>query len=359
MLSIIGGVKRALINIYQFLGIDKLLVVFSVGSFSKEMDDEIHKYLLRLNLHGTTDCEKIAKRLRKDIKSCYLKYLISPQEYFLYGFCANSDMVFRSQFLSDKYRVRLLLKVVGIEYFNKLSDKYHFYLNTSEYFRRGVMIVSSEGDRDDFIKFVNKQTSIFVKPLSGSWGKGCAVLDVSSKDNVESIFNQILEYGSTCIVEERIQQVDEMAKWNESSCNTVRVPAFIDSKGDFHILQPFLRTGRKGQVVDNAGGGGIFAVIDEQTGIIVSNGVDKEGNIYEYHPDSGRKYLGYQLPEWESLLRTTEELFRTCLSEYKYIGFDFALTDKGWVLIEGNWGQFVGQQCNGDGVKSRFNTYIS
>ena len=62
MLSIIGGVKRALINIYQFLGIDKLLVVFSVGSFSKEMDDEIHKYLLRLNLHGTKDCEKIAKR---------------------------------------------------------------------------------------------------------------------------------------------------------------------------------------------------------------------------------------------------------------------------------------------------------
>ena len=28
------------------------------------------------------------------------------------------------------------------------------------------------------------------------------------------------------------------------------------------------------------------------------------------------------------------------MSDHIYVGWDFALTDNGWVLIEGNWGQF-------------------
>ena len=68
-------------------------------------------------------------------------------------------------------------------------------------------------------------------------------------------------------------------------------------------------------------------------------------------------YKGWRIPRWNELIETAENLFRECLPENKYIGFDFALTDNGWVLIEGNWGQFVGQY-NGMGVKDLFLTYM-
>lgn len=44
----------------------------------------------------------------------------------------------------------------------------------------------------------------------------------------------------------------------------------------------------------------------------------------------------------------------------KYIGWDFALTERGWVLIEGNWGQYVAQQSAlGKGLRTEFDKYIN
>ena len=45
---------------------------------------------------------------------------------------------------------------------------------------------------------------------------------------------------------------------------------------------------------------------------------------------------------------------------HKYVGFDFALTkDKGWVLVEGNWGDFICQQaCLERGLKKEFMSLI-
>jgi hypothetical protein len=42
------------------------------------------------------------------------------------------------------------------------------------------------------------------------------------------------------------------------------------------------------------------------------------------------------------------------MPHHRYIGWDFALTDDGWVLIEGNWGQFLSQYVDKIGLKSKF-----
>lgn len=145
--------------------------------------------------------------------------------------------------------------------------------------------------------------------------------------------------------------------WNDSCINTVRLPCFY-SNGKFHVLNPFLRTGRKGAVVDNAGAGGIFACLDEETGVVVTDGINESNRFYKSHPDSGIVYKGWQVPKWDELLNLAEQIFKECLPEHKYIGFDFALTDTGWVLIEGNWGQFVGQYASRKGVKQQFIKYL-
>ena len=76
-----------------------------------------------------------------------------------------------------------------------------------------------------------------------------------------------------------------MSQWNSSSVNTVRIPTFLTSKG-FSVAEPFLRTGRAGEIVDNAGAGGIFAVINPSDGCIITDGVDEAGHTYVHHPNS-------------------------------------------------------------------------
>jgi hypothetical protein len=121
-------------------------------------------------------------------------------------------------------------------------------------------------------------------------------------------------------------------------------------------LKPVFRIGRKGKVVDNANSGGIVVVVDQKTGILKTNGVDMHGNFYEKHPDSNIVFKGYQIPKWTELLDLVEQIHRTEMPNYPYIGWDFALTDKGWVLIEGNWGQFLSEFADREGIKAKFDS---
>lgn len=198
---------------------------------------------------------------------------------------------------------------------------------------------------------------MFAKPLSASFGNGAHVIKIANRAEAVAAFDR-LSKGGEWIVEERIIQSSEMSAWNESSVNTVRLPCFLSSNGTFHALAPVLRVGRKGSVVDNAGGGGIIACIDERNGIITTNGQDEAGLEYLAHPDSNRKFKGWQIPKWKELLAFAEEIHRNCLSSHRYIGFDFALTDNGWVVIEGNWGQFLNQYVDHRGIKNEFLNYI-
>ena len=59
------------------------------------------------------------------------------------------------------------------------------------------------------------------------------------------------------------------------------------------------------------------------------------------------------------LFRSVEELHRTVFNKHIYVAWDFALTDDGWVVIEGNWGQLLGQQTASQvGVRREFHELI-
>ena len=344
-------IKRFLINVYQYLGIDKLCIILKLDEhFYKEME-------IWMNKKDILDTVR-KKELEKDIRNCYINYLTTPAEFFLLGFDENKSTNFRESFLSDKKRTRILKKIGGgLNLFDKLSDKWSFYTKTKQYFNRKVIKVTSSTEPKLWGDFCKDLDFCFVKPLNGTWGKGCSLYSIDSYDNRKKTFNCITKTNQEFIVEEKIIQCEEMAKWNESSCNTIRLPVvFYDNK--IKVIQPFLRVGRKGMIVDNAGSGGLFAVIDEKTGIIKTDAIDKDGNIYSKHPDSDIVFKGNKIPKWEELIAIAEDIFKQCLSEHTYVGFDFALTDKGWCLIEGNWGQFVGQYIERRGVKKEFLNFI-
>lgn len=340
--------RRYIINVYHSLSIDKLL--FLCGLNNRKIIASIKKF------GGNINREKLPL-LKKDIKNCYYKYLTTPDEYYLFGFDRNASPTYREAFLTDNFKIRCLLRTISEEkYVNELCNKYNFYKISNEFFRRGAMLVKKGVRYSDFEAFVKNHKDLFIKPLSNSFGRGAKAVTIESNYDVEKLYNELTSCGSW-IVEERIHQCKETQIWNESSVNSVRLPCFL-SNGKFHVLAPFFRTGRKGAVVDNAGGGGIFACIDSVTGVLSSDGVDEMNHYYEKHPDSGLTYKGWEVPQWSELLDLAEKVFRQCFPTHRYIGFDFALTDKGWVLIEGNWGQFVSQYNDKKGVKKQFVEYL-
>lgn len=318
--------------------------VFGGGSYAQRVQDCMSRFVQESDKTNSSHI----KHLQKEFKRCFLLYNLLPEEYFWYDFAHKSHKE-RALFLSDTDRFRYCQKAMSMKAFAELRDKKFFYNLAKTYFKRDVCFIESEKDLTVFLDFISKHRSAFIKPMDGTYGANAEIIR-SGKD-LHNTFYRLLKEGKW-IVEEQIVQSEKTAQWNASSVNTVRIPSFRMKSG-IKIVQPFLRTGRAGEIIDNAGGGGIFAAIDPDTGIIISEGYSESLNkSFETHPDSHIKYIGWQLPDWEDLKGLVQAIHLSLPDIHKYVGFDFAYTDRGWVLIEGNWGQFVGQIPTKHGVRN-------
>ncbi len=315
------------------------------------------KYI-RINLTPEQMADvKYTSKLRDDIIKCRLIYKTHPTEYFLYGY-EHLDYWQRKEYLSDSDRWRILHERFGKKVHREHADKWFFYHLAQPYFHREACKVGEEAKKEDFLRFVSRHHDFFVKPLDGCFGRNAYRLEADSEEKAEEIYQKLVSNG-VWIVEELITQSEEFAAWNASSVNTVRIASFLTAEGVHHNIVPFFRAGRVGSVVDNALSGGIIAGVDEKTGVLCSDGMDEEGRHFNAHPDSGIVFEGWQVPDWQELCRLTEEIHRSLPPYHRYIAFDFAHTAKGWVLVEGNWGQLIFNQsgCH-RGVRKEFLNYI-
>lgn len=318
-----------------------------------EFDVEIDKYLaMKLTPNELSDREYV-KRLTEDIVASYFLYGATPQEYFMFGF-RNLNHRERKRYLTNKHKDEVMLRIEGWDSFRELEDKSRFFNTFESYFHREVYLLNEDSSYDEYCSFVESHPKFIAKPLNGQCGRGIRIIDVTH-NTCEEEFQSLSKEGKWWL-EELICQDARLAEWNPTSVNTVRLPTFL--KDDtFTVLTPFLRVGRLGAVVDNGGSGGVFAMIDENTGEVITDGYDECGNRYICHPDSGLSFKRWNVPKWKELLRVAEECHRKYIG-HKYVGWDFALTDDGWVLIEGNWGQFLSEFTEIGGVKRRFDELI-
>lgn len=322
--------------------------IWGEGTVEENVDNAIKLYSERCALRESSE-----KSIKIDMVYSYLRYGATPLEYVLFNFM-NKKHTQRKTFLTDKEKDMLSIQYTGFDKFKTdLQDKFHFYQLLSSYFKRGVLKLDRNTSFEQFEQFCRKEETCFIKPLSASYGIG-AIKYTYLSETCHDLFVELtaqMDNGSY-ILEGFIEQDKSLSVFNASSVNTVRLPTIINGNG-FHVLAPFLRTGRKGSIVDNGGGGGIFCAIDERTGLVVSQGCDEKGNRYAKHPDSGIPFKGFQIPEWNKLLALAEEIHKK-MDGHKYIAWDFAYTPKGWVLIEGNWGQFLYQFALQIGIKKKF-----
>ena len=86
----------------------------------------------------------------------------------------------------------------------------------------------------------------------------------------------------------------------------------------------------------------LFSAIQESAGTIrrlreVSDAADRNGNRYEFHPDSGKKFRDFRIPEWSRIINKSMAAAATCKESNRLIGWDLAVTEDNSVdIIEGN-----------------------
>lgn len=290
-------------------------------------------------------------RLMEDILYSWRRYRVVPSDYFKYGFMGK-DHAARSAYVCAQERQQLVARLHrGDERWRLLKDKYQTYVAYRPFFGRDAIQVRGEEDLPAFLAFVHEHPEFVAKPLDATHGDGVRLVNLSEASaDARTFFSEELHGGY--ILEEQIVQDPRMAALHPDSVNTLRVVTCLVD-GEVVIVFAMLRMGRGGSFVDNAGAGGIVAAVDVDTGIIASDGrCYGDLRTYKTHPDSGVALKGRQLPCWKALIDLTEEAART-IPEIPWIGWDFALSDKGWVVVEANQSpDFKGiQMCLGRGLR--------
>lgn len=339
--------KRLVLNSPAWL-LRKIVVGRRLASKSGEIDQVIDVFCDKSSL-SDLDRSDLKQAIRQDMT----RHLITPDEYFLYGFATKSETE-KDEFVGDMERTILCARLYNSNPAGMIfMDKMKTYEVFRDYFKREVIQIKSEVDFEAFSQFVSSHDHYMVKPVAASRGNGIRKeASPRTEEEVRAAFKALLEAGP-CVLEELIDQDPRIAQLHPQSVNTIRYATYLDDE-QVHTIACFIKIGRGESVIDNGGAGGFLAAIDEATGKIVTPGKTEFGEVIEVHPDTDIPLVGFQIPKWDELLELVKEL-PTVLPEQKYVGWDLALSEtRGWVLVEGNsGGQFVGPQISkGQGIRS-------
>ena len=251
---------------------------------------------------------------------CFIKYGCSPDDYFRYEFYRKSGFE-RNRFITYRRSQQIIKKYNDPSKIHYFADKREFNKKFHSYINRDWLDLSkcSEQDLNDFFY---KHGEILLKPLNGGQGRG--IKKLISLDGFK------LEEYRDYIAEEIIQQHEQMSTLNPSSVNTIRVMTF---KGE--VIACALRIGGENSLVDNLHSNGICAHIDKDSGVIDYLCIDNDYNKYLKHPATGKILVGFQIPNWNTLISKVKEATKI-VPEVQYVGWDVAVLKNQIVLIEAN-----------------------
>lgn len=300
--------------------------------FNKRMT-KLDMFILDHAAYDEEQDKKHIKKLKKDLIYCELVYEIRPYEYFLFGFPKLNSRG-RSEFVGQNELNRVYNNISDEKTAHMFRNKSEAYDKFRQFYGRELIKVEKPEDIEKFLDFTKKHNRFMVKMIDGHAGKGAYIANLTedARDKQE-IFNEILNYKGA-VIEELIEQVIEMSEFHPQSVNTIRFTTYF-SENKLTKVQTVLRMGCGNNYVDNAGAGGVYALIDLETGIIKDAAHNEQGQTFLFHPDTGKQIIGVNIPKWKELNNLVEILVRV-VPEQKIVGWDFALTPKGWVMVEGN-----------------------
>ena len=266
-----------------------------------------------------------------DMIYCFFKYQSGYVDYVFFEMY-NLNRKDRKTILTRGKNNTYIKKLNPKEYWNIIDDKSIFNEKFKKYLNRDYILLN-ENNYNDFEKFIKNKKEIIVKPLDATCGVGVEKI-IISKENHKKLFNKLIE-NKQFLVEEVAKQHKDMSVLHPSSINTIRVVTIRNKYGVTSVVAAVCRIGTKGRVVDNFHNGGICAPLDIKTGIINDKAVSKTGKFFTTHPTSNVKLIGYQIPNWNDVIKLVKEASKE-IPELGLIGWDVCIGPDKPCLIEAN-----------------------
>ena len=301
-------------------------------------------------------------KVMRDYITLYRAKGLTPEEYYEFEFEKRSEE-FRHDFLGLNEQRYYLDLLNPLKYFSLARNKYIAHkmlentgVRTSElycYYQPEATYAENmecAGDIDGVLRILKTKgtRSCVIKTTESSHGDNILVIQnidcqendalLTRFDGQQMLLSSVLS-NEPLIFESLVRQTDQFAAFNASSVNTVRFMTALYPNGSAKVIATFIKIGRAGRCVDNAGGGGnVDVCVDVATGeiryAIQFDGWHRVQEI-DCHPDSGNPLNGVVIENWESI-KAEVIRFQQAFPYCKVAGWDIAITDEGPVVIEVN-----------------------
>jgi len=208
------------------------------------------------------------------------------------------------------------------------------------------MVVDGEHPRSGTLP----DCDLFVKPLTGSGGKGAERWDRISPTmwsdgtlrlGEQGLIDRLLAKRRPMIVQKRVRPHEELEPLTSGATPTVRALTMIDEHGEPELVASVFRMSfGANRTVDNIHAGGLACRVslrEGRLGIASNLGSDARLGWTSEHPTTGARIEGTQLPYWDELKELAVRAHRL-FADRLLIGWDIAVTDDGPTIIEGNRG---------------------
>lgn len=267
-----------------------------------------------------------------DLLRSLIKFGASAENYEQYRFFWEHDDKYKDSFITWRRNFAIMDKFNTPEAKELFLDKVRWNKRFAKYVKRD-WLYCKESSRDVITDFLSRHEDVVLKRIDGACGVGIdkkKAYDILSDSN---LLNQL--EGANIIMEEVVVNADPVRQFAPSSLNTFRFVTCIDHSGDPHIIATAFRMGNGNSHTDNFMTGGIACFVDTESGVIVTDGVNLEGKTFAAHPVSGIVYKGFHIPHWEEAKKLALDLALE-VSDARFVGWDFVLTDNGFDILEGN-----------------------
>jgi hypothetical protein len=232
--------------------------------------------------------------------------------------------------LEDKYVFDRFLK--GFNY--PLAEMHAIILNNSVFWLK-------ENRREPLDNILDYELDCYCK-MGTKWG-GQDVYKIAIHNRSLFINNQKSDItslkkiisGAMFVLQKTIVQHAEMNRLNSSCVNTIRIITIHDGEKAFNFLN-FLRIGVGNSVVDNISHGGLgIGVYDDGTLFETANDKFGYSTWITHHPDTNTEFKSFKIPYYKESLELAKKMHQS-FHCFFIIGWDFAITEAGPVIIEGN-----------------------
>lgn len=264
---------------------------------------------------------------KKDIDN-YMDYVTNKEMYKIrYTYQDNDDLKFE-KILNDKVQFYKFCKSKNIKTPEIIAYNYKtiYFINDIKY---------EVNKKVDLLYLLDEILSInnelFLKPIEGSCGIGCFVLNRNNKDEYIDIL-----LNNDYIYQEIVFQNKVLSDIYKYSLNTLRIDTYVEN-GEVNILSAYIRFGNGKSIIDNASNGGCFVPINMKDGNINSIGFTlfhRGADRYSHHPYSKKVFKGRKVPMFEEakeLVVLANKKMPNTLT-----GWDIAISETGPTIIEGN-----------------------